>query len=89
MANLHDITLKPQELKVRTESVSQPDGQQGNSPRSKKTGIYANFNTDKLDEIKNIDLPGPSFTTKVNTLVRHILWLRGSDPGTKSIIFSQ
>ncbi|KIH94500.1 E3 ubiquitin-protein ligase SHPRH [Sporothrix brasiliensis 5110] len=56
---------------------------------SKKANIYAAFSTDKLEEIKNIDLPGPSFTTKVDTIVRHLLWLRSTDPGAKSIVFSQ
>jgi E3 ubiquitin-protein ligase SHPRH len=30
-----------------------------------------------------------SFTTKADAIVRHILWLRESDAGSKSIIFSQ
>lgn len=50
-----------------------------------RDSIYANFRADQLD----MDLPGPYFTTKVDTLVRHLLWLRISDPGAKSIIFSQ
>jgi len=87
-ANLHDITLKPQELKVHTETGSIADPHQ-QSPRSKKTGIYTDFGTEKLAQIKNIDLVGPSFTTKVDTLVRHLKWLRESDPGAKSIVFSQ
>lgn len=41
-----------------------------------------------LAEIKNIDLP-ISFGTKVDTLCRHLLWLRDNDPGAKSIVFSQ
>ncbi|OAA64523.1 SNF2-related protein [Niveomyces insectorum RCEF 264] len=94
-ANLHDITLKPQELKVVSESGHVGDnsgdspGQHQDVARSKRTGIYASFSTEKLAEVKNIDLPGPSFTTKVDTLVRHLLWLRTSDPGAKSIVFSQ
>ncbi|KAM0411735.1 hypothetical protein ACHAPD_009952 [Fusarium lateritium] len=52
-------------------------------------GIYSEFNADKLAEIQNIELGGPSFTTKVDTLVKHLMWLRESDPGAKSIVFSQ
>ncbi|KAK3680706.1 SNF2 family N-terminal domain-containing protein [Podospora appendiculata] len=91
-SNLHDITLKPQGLKVRSES--DPGG--GNSPSQtqhahtkKVPGIYTEFSPEKLAEIKNIELEGPCFTTKVDTLIRHILWLRMSDPGAKSIVFSQ
>ncbi|EFX01034.1 snf2 family helicase [Grosmannia clavigera kw1407] len=103
LANLHNIVLKPQALKVVSESAAEGDhGDHGDNSsgssrgdvgeqfgrqtgRSKKTGIYSNFSADQLD----MDLPGPSFTTKVDTLIRHLLWLRSSDPGTKAIVFSQ
>ncbi|KAL2130802.1 hypothetical protein VTI74DRAFT_5930 [Chaetomium olivicolor] len=91
-SNLHDITLKPQELKVHSETHHRNSGDPGESPVTpgkKQTTIYTEFNADKLAEIKNIELEGPSFTTKVDTLMRHLLWLRQSDPGAKSIIFSQ
>ncbi|KAK1760441.1 putative ATP-dependent helicase IRC20 [Echria macrotheca] len=91
-ANLHDITLKPQELKVHSEShPTSADRSHGpqRTPSKKVSTIYSEFNPEKLAEIQNIDLPGPNFTTKVDTLVRHLLWLRESDPGAKSIIFSQ
>ncbi|RKL14635.1 hypothetical protein BFJ68_g6191 [Fusarium oxysporum] len=64
-----------------------PEQKQTDSP--KKTGIYSEFNSDKLAEIQKIELDGPSFTTKVDTLVKHLMWLRESDPGAKSIVFSQ
>lgn len=99
-SNLHDITYKPQELKVhsegyssnkqlahRNESTSQPTSP---SKSKKHSAIYTEFNPSKLAEIQNIDLEnGPHYTTKVDTLLRHLLWLRQSDPGAKSIVFSQ
>lgn len=95
-SSMHDITLKPQELKVHSESSgSGPSSQKPSnkrtrtSPSSKKPAIYSEFSADKLAEIKNIDLDGPAFTTKVDNLVRHLLWLRENDPGAKSIVFSQ
>jgi E3 ubiquitin-protein ligase SHPRH len=96
-SNLHDITFKPQELRVhsdepgRREEEDEPasgHAKSGSSAR-RKTTIYSEFSSDQLADIKNIELEGPSFTTKVDTLVRHIMWLRQSDPGAKSIIFSQ
>jgi len=91
-SNLHDITLKPQELRVHSEA-QQRDGHDGDetqtTPTKKTSTIYAEFSAEKLAEIKNIELSGPSFTTKVDTLIRHLLWLRQSDPGAKSIVFSQ
>lgn len=93
---MHDITLKPQELKVHSEpSGPGPSPQKPNRTRgrrssvSTKSAIYTEFSADKLAEIKNIDLDGPAFTTKVDNLVRHLLYLRENDPGAKSIVFSQ
>ncbi|KAL4728448.1 hypothetical protein ACLX1H_005193 [Fusarium chlamydosporum] len=83
------------QLKVHSENPEQVhDGverspQQKQTGARKKTGIYSEFNSDKLAEIQNIELDGPSFTTKVDTLVKHLIWLRESDPGAKSIVFSQ
>ncbi|RBR05424.1 hypothetical protein FVER53590_07844 [Fusarium verticillioides] len=88
-------TIARCQLKVHSDDPSQaqdgtennPEERQTGSP--KKTGIYSEFNSDKLAEIQKIELDGPSFTTKVDTLVKHLMWLRESDPGAKSIVFSQ
>ncbi|POS72109.1 hypothetical protein DHEL01_v209497 [Diaporthe helianthi] len=94
-SSLHDITLKPQELRIHSDSTTTSPKKSAESPRqngatsTKKSIIYSEFSADKLAEIKDIDLDGPAFTTKVDNLVRHLLWLRESDPGAKSIIFSQ
>ncbi|KAJ5670258.1 uncharacterized protein N7477_005621 [Penicillium maclennaniae] len=50
--------------------------------------IYSDISSGLLKEIKMIDLNG-SFGTKIDTLARHVLWLREHDPGAKSIVFSQ
>ena len=52
------------------------------------SAIYSGIRDTILNEIKNIDLNG-SFGTKIDTLARHLLWIREHDPGAKSIIFSQ
>ncbi|CAG1983420.1 unnamed protein product [Fusarium graminearum] len=94
-SNLHDITINPLQLKLHGDDSDQVHGgteknsQRKQSGLQRKTGIYSEFNTDKLAEIQNIKLDGPSFTTKVDTLVKHLMWLRESDPGAKSIVFSQ
>ncbi|PNY24104.1 ATP-dependent helicase [Tolypocladium capitatum] len=91
-SNLHDITIKPQQLQVRSDEPGRAvaDDQTPRSPQKRvETAIYSEFNSEKLAEITNIELDGPSFTTKVDTLVRHLLWLRESDPGAKTIVFSQ
>lgn len=50
--------------------------------------IYSGINDYILNQIKNTEVDG-SFGTKIDTLARHMLWIREHDPGAKSIIFSQ
>ena len=88
-SDLHDIVLKPQELRIHSEGNQRDINQSQATPTKKISTIYSEFNPEKLAEIKNMDLQGPNFTTKVDTMVRHLLWLRESDPGAKSIVFSQ
>lgn len=97
-ANLYDITYKPLALKVHTESTGPGPSPQksmvsGNTDRdgakAKSSSIYTEFSAEKLNEIRNINLDGPAFTTKVDNLARHLIWLRENDPGAKSIVFSQ
>ncbi|KAI0119201.1 SNF2 family N-terminal domain-containing protein [Daldinia grandis] len=91
-SNLHDITLKKQELKFHQEHQgenSQASDEASALTKSKKLGIYSEFSSNKLDAIKTINLKGPSFATKIDTLAKHLLWLRVEDPGAKSVIFSQ
>lgn len=46
------------------------------------------MNAETMREIKSIDLSS-SYGTKIDTIARHLLWLRANDPGAKSIVFSQ
>ncbi|KUJ15559.1 uncharacterized protein LY89DRAFT_686279 [Mollisia scopiformis] len=87
LSDLHEISYKPQELSVETEDVHEHSSP---TSKSRKSAIYSEFSKAKLAEIKNIELDGTgSFGTKIDTLARHIIWLRETDPGAKSIIFSQ
>ena len=88
--DFHQITYKPSELRMEEEAgpsttltkkenlVDDTDG----------SGIYAGIREPILNQIKNIDLEG-SFGTKIDTIARHMLWIREHDPGAKSIVFSQ
>lgn len=84
-SELHDISYRPQVLKVIEQSnpIVEKDGSSNSST------IYSEISKDTLESIQSIQLPGPSYTTKVNVISRHILYLREKDPGAKSIIFSQ
>ncbi|KAI1738556.1 SNF2 family N-terminal domain-containing protein [Xylaria scruposa] len=55
----------------------------------KGPGLYSNIDEDEKLAIQNIVLDGPSYSTKVDTLVKHLIWLQEEDPGAKSIIFTQ
>lgn len=55
---------------------------------AKSEAIYMGITSTTLNQIKNIDLRG-SFGTKIDTLARHLLWIRDNDPGAKSVVFSQ
>jgi E3 ubiquitin-protein ligase SHPRH len=96
--DFHDITYKPQDLVVQkeaeldrgspTRSVSNDSSK--SEQRSAANGIYSDISATTLNQIKNIDLREASgFGTKVDTMCRHLLWLRDHDPGCKAIFFSQ
>ncbi len=85
--DFHQITYKPQQLTMQEEGqakrkeVSVANG-------TEETTIYSGIRDNVLYQIKNIDLEG-SFGTKIDTIAKHILWIREHDPGAKSIVFSQ
>lgn len=89
LADFHQITYKPQELQAQEEQSEPSSPSQGSSKSATPgTTLYADIGNDTLAQIKSIDLNG-SFGTKIDTLARHILWIRQHDPGAKAIVFSQ
>ncbi|KAJ9631013.1 hypothetical protein H2203_001541 [Taxawa tesnikishii (nom. ined.)] len=84
-ADFHPITYKPQELRAQEEIRSEPSSPERADPAK---SIYSDISSDTLAQIKSIDLNG-SFGTKIDTLARHVLWIRHNDPGAKSVVFSQ
>lgn len=56
--------------------------------RSVDNSIYSNISSGDLREIQDIDIDG-SFGTKIDTLARHLIWLRQHDPGAQAVVFSQ
>jgi E3 ubiquitin-protein ligase SHPRH len=98
LADFHDITYKPQDLLVQKEA--EPDSYSPtrsissdcsrSDQRTAENRIYSDISSTALNEIKNIELrQGSYFGTKVDTMCRHLLWLRDHDPGCKAIFFSQ
>ena len=96
--DFHDITYKAQDLVVQKEIEPEQESPTGSSSgdslrseqQSAANSIYSDISTTTLNQIKNIDLREASgFGTKVDTMCRHLLWLRDHDPGCKVIFFSQ
>ena len=83
--DFHQITYKPRELTMQ--EATAPTAKSNVADASPET-IYSGITSATLNQIKTIDLDG-SFGTKIDTLARHILWIRENDPGAKSILFSQ
>ncbi|KAI9772245.1 MAG: hypothetical protein M1840_000994 [Geoglossum simile] len=83
--DFHHITYKPREPVLEEERHEIRQCEIANSPT---TSIYSNISNSTLGQIKNIDLDG-SFGTKIDTIARHLLWIRENDPGAKAILFSQ
>lgn len=85
-----DITYKPAKLAVQAEPAATSNSALDNgAERPLSQSIYSDISASMLNEIKSIDLQGPSFGSKVDFLCRHLLWLRRQDPSSKAIIFSQ
>ncbi|OCT54437.1 SNF2 family helicase/ATPase [Cladophialophora carrionii] len=87
----YDITYKPAEIAVQAESpsTSTTSSPGARSERQHNQSIYSDISTTMLNQIKNVDIRGPSYGSKIDFLCRHLMWLREHDPGSKSIIFSQ
>lgn len=86
---LHQITYKPLELTVQEETRATDPVEGSVSGRSIQS-IYTDISASTLNEIQNVDMHGKrSFGTKVDSIARHLIWLREHDPGSKSIVFSQ
>ncbi|KAJ5443890.1 uncharacterized protein N7458_007762 [Penicillium daleae] len=82
--DFHQITYKPQELVAQEEETPFKFDHE----KHPKNAIYSDISSGVLKQIENVELDG-SFGTKVDTLARHIIWLREHDPGSKAIVFSQ
>lgn len=80
-------SFKPKEFLLEEENQPKDEGVDTSS-NSASPAIYSGIRDITLTQIKNIDVDG-SFGTKIDTLARHMLWIRANDPGAKSIVFSQ
>ncbi|KAI9704287.1 MAG: hypothetical protein M1836_007148 [Candelina mexicana] len=83
--DFHQITYKPKALILQEEGQS--SSLQAHAAED-QLSIYSSISGSILNQIKRVDLDG-SFGTKIDTIAKHLLWIREHDPGAKSIVFSQ
>lgn len=87
--DLHQITYKPLELTAQ-EETQQEDLMEAIASDKSSQRIYTDISASTLDEIRSVDMNGKrSFGSKIDSIGRHIIWLREHDPGSKTIVFSQ
>ncbi|CAG8421838.1 unnamed protein product [Penicillium salamii] len=82
--DFHPISYRPQVLSAQEEKSSSKPHAGGYS----QNALYSDISSGHLKEIRNVELK-VSYGTKIDTMARHIIWLRTHDPGAKSIVFSQ
>ncbi|RAR15869.1 ATP-dependent DNA helicase [Stemphylium lycopersici] len=103
-SDFKDISFKPSEIKAQEEeaavtsanaaaSTPAQEASSSSTPNCSTSAttppsIYTDISTETMKQIQNIDLPD-SYGTKIDTIARHLLWIRANDPGAKSILFSQ
>ncbi|KAF1815157.1 hypothetical protein P152DRAFT_247479 [Eremomyces bilateralis CBS 781.70] len=93
--DFHDITYRPQEIRAQEEGSAVSSPSKTASPASpsivsNSTSIYTDMSANTMNEIKSIELPAArSYGTKIDAISRHLLHIRETDPGAKSIVFSQ
>lgn len=82
--DFHEITYRPQDLVVQEENTPTKFEQGCASNNS----IYTDISRSMLKQINETKLDA-FYGSKIDTLARHILWLRAHDPGSKAVVFSQ
>lgn len=72
----------------KDKAAQPPEKLQGDAiPKSRRKIEYNTVGPSLLAEIDTMEMHG-SFGTKIDTLVRHLLYLQLADAGAKSIVFS-
>ncbi|KAK9456277.1 hypothetical protein V1511DRAFT_497040 [Dipodascopsis uninucleata] len=81
-SDIYSISYKPNDIKIKEEKSQSPHH------LNVSRAIYSEMNQEILNEIKNIDLSG-SYGSKIDMILRHILWLRENEPNVQVVLFSQ
>ncbi|KAK9465204.1 SNF2 family N-terminal domain-containing protein [Lipomyces arxii] len=80
--DIYNISYKPAEIRVNEEKTHSTH--HSNLSRA----IYSDMSELALDKIKAIELSG-SYGSKIDMLLRHMLWLKENEPNVQVVVFSQ
>ncbi|EEB05116.2 ATP-dependent DNA helicase [Schizosaccharomyces japonicus yFS275] len=73
---------------INNQAASASLAQQEGSLQNEKIGYYYPFDKNAMDSMKKIKLK-QSFSSKIDTIVRHLLHIRSQDVFAKVVVFSQ
>ncbi|KAK9480907.1 SNF2 family N-terminal domain-containing protein [Lipomyces japonicus] len=82
--DIYNISYKPSEIIVKEEKTLSKH----KSSVVASHAIYADLNTETLNSIKSVELAG-SYGSKIDMIIRHMLWLRSHDARAQVVLFSQ
>lgn len=83
---LQRITLTENKRIEQLEAPPDPKAK-GPAPKTRRIIRYNTIKPELFDEIENMEAHG-SYGSKIETLVRHLLYLQEKEPDAKSIVFS-
>ena len=75
---------------MHDKKIDVPDSLPANAepiPQSKRVIDYNVIDTQTFDDIQRVESVG-NYGSKIQSIVRHLLYLQETEPGAKSIVFS-
>ncbi|KAK7206551.1 SNF2 family N-terminal domain-containing protein [Myxozyma melibiosi] len=85
--DVYSISYKPSEIEAHEEQTANPDPA-SSSPKAAARAIYADVSEEALNQIKAVDLV-QSYGSKIDMILRHMIWLRETTPNVQVVLFSQ
>ncbi|KAI5838912.1 SNF2 family N-terminal domain-containing protein [Morchella snyderi] len=83
LKDMYQISYRPKEATMQEERA-----QASSSSDPAAVSIYSGMDKRIMDEIKRVEIR-QHFGSKIDMIIRHLLWLRQHEPGFKAVLFSQ
>ena len=87
------VVINPDQVQrvfMHDKKIDVPDSLPANAepiPQSKRVIDYNVIDTQTFDDIQRVESVG-NYGSKIQSIVRHLLYLQETEPGAKSIVFS-